>query len=130
MIGALILQAVLIAVNALFASSEIAVISMSEGRLKMLADEGDKRAKKLLTLTKQPSKFLATIQVAITLAGLMGGAFAAENFADPIVDLILSLGASVPRQALHSAVVVLITLVLTYFSIVFGELVPKRLAMK
>lgn len=130
MIGAFILQIVLIAVNALFASSEIAVISMSEGRLKMLAEDGDKRAKKLLALTQQPSKFLATIQVAITLAGLMGGAFAAENFADPIVDLILSVGVAVPRQALHSAVVVLITLVLTYFSIVFGELVPKRLAMK
>ena len=130
MIGAFILQIVLIAVNALFASSEIAVISMSEARLKILAEEGDRRAKRLMALTRQPAKFLATIQVAITLAGLLGGAFAAENFADPIVDLILSLGASVPRQALHSAVVVLITLVLTYFSIVFGELVPKRLAMK
>ena len=130
MIGALIIQIVLIAVNALFASSEIAVISMSEARLKMLSEEGDKRADRLLNLTKQPAKFLATIQVAITLAGLLGGAFAAENFADPIVDLILSLGVSAPRSALHSAVVFLITLVLTYFSIVFGELVPKRLAMK
>ena len=130
MIGALILQAVLIAVNALFASSEIAVISMSEARLKMLSEEGDKRADKLLNLTKQPAKFLATIQVAITLAGLLGGAFAAENFADPIVDLVLSMGVSVPRSAAHSVVVFLITLVLTYFSIVFGELVPKRLAMK
>ena len=130
MIGALILQAVLIAVNALFASSEIAVISMSEARLKMLSEEGDKRAKRLLNLTKQPAKFLATIQVAITLAGLLGGAFAAENFADPIVDLVLSMGVSVPRSAAHSVVVFLITLVLTYFSIVFGELVPKRLAMK
>lgn len=130
MIGAFIIQIVLIAVNALFASSEIAVISMSEARLKILSEEGDKRAGRLLNLTKQPAKFLATIQVAITLAGLLGGAFAAENFADPIVDLILSLGVSAPRTALHSAVVFLITLVLTYFSIVFGELVPKRLAMK
>ena len=130
MIGAFILQMLLIAVNALFASSEIAVISMSETRLKVLADEGDKRAKRLLALTKQPAKFLATIQVAITLAGLLGGAFAAENFADPIVDLLMTFEIGVPRSALHSAVVVLITLVLTYFSIVFGELVPKRLAMK
>ena len=130
MIGAFIIQIVLIAVNALFASSEIAVISMSEARLKILSEEGDKRAGRLLNLTRQPAKFLATIQVAITLAGLLGGAFAAENFADPIVDLILSLGVSAPRTALHSAVVFLITLVLTYFSIVFGELVPKRLAMK
>ena len=130
MIGAFILQIVLIAVNALFASSEIAVISMSEARLKILAEEGDRRAKRLMALTRQPAKFLATIQVAITLAGLLGGAFAAENFADPIVDLLLGLNIQVPRSAVHSAVVVLITLVLTYFSIVFGELVPKRLAMK
>lgn len=96
MIGAFIIQIVLIAVNALFASSEIAVISMSEARLKILSEEGDKRAGRLLNLTRQPAKFLATIQVAITLAGLLGGAFAAENFADPIVDLILSLGVSAP----------------------------------
>ena len=120
MIGALILQAVLIAVNALFASSEIAVISMSEGRLKMLAEEGDKRAKKLLSLTEQPSKFLATIQVAITLAGLMGGAFASDHFAAPIVDLILSTGVAIPRSARHSAAGGVCPLVLPHFSIVVG----------
>lgn len=130
MIGAFILQIVLIAVNALFASSEIAVISMSETRLKVLAEEGDKRAKRLQDLTRQPAKFLATIQVAITLASLLGGAFAAENFADPIVDFLIGLGLQAPRSAVHSVVVILITLVLTYFSIVFGELVPKRVAMK
>ena len=77
MIGAFLLQIILIAVNALFASSEIAVISMSETRLKVLAEDGDKRAERLMALTRQPAKFLATIQVAITLAGLLGGAFAA-----------------------------------------------------
>src|SRR5699024_5344342 len=128
MIGALIIQIVLIAVNALFASSEIAVISMSEARLKMLSEEGDKRAKRLLNLTKQPAKFLATIQVAITLAGLLGGAFAAENFADPIVDLILSLGVSAPRTALHSAGVCVTTLVLTYVRLACGERRPNGLA--
>ena len=130
MIGAFLLQIILIAVNALFASSEIAVISMSETRLKVLAEDGDKRAERLMALTRQPAKFLATIQVAITLAGLLGGAFAAGNFADPIADLLMGLQSAVPRSAVRSAVVVLITLVLTYFSIVFGELVPKRLAMK
>ena len=83
MIGAFIIQIVLIAVNALFASSEIAVISMSEARLKILSEEGDKRAGRLLNLTKQPAKFLATIQVAITLAGLLGGALRPKTSPTP-----------------------------------------------
>ena len=130
MIGALIIQIVLIFINAVFASAEIAVISMNDAKLKKLTQEGDTRAKKLGWLTEQPAKFLSTIQVAITLAGLLGGAFAAENFASPLVDALLSTGLPIHRSVLHSIVVFLITLVLTYFQIVFGELVPKRLAMK
>ncbi|MDO5134937.1 MAG: hemolysin family protein [Eubacteriales bacterium] len=130
MIGAIILQALLIFVNATFASAEIAVISMKDTRLKHLASEGNKNAQKLCTLTEQPAKFLATIQVAITLAGLLGGAFAADNFAEPLADYLLSLGIPVPRTVVHSVVLVLVTLLLTYFSLVFGELVPKRIAMK
>ena len=83
MIGAVILQVVLIALNAVFASAEIAVISMNEMKLKMLTEQGDKRAGKLSRLTKEPARFLATIQVAITLAGFLGSAFAADNFAGP-----------------------------------------------
>lgn len=83
MIGALLLQVVLIFLNATFASAEIAVISMNETRLRKLTADGDKRAVKLSALTEQPARFLATIQVAITLAGLLGSAFAAENFAGP-----------------------------------------------
>lgn len=130
MFGAILLQIVLIFGNAVFACAEIAVISMNDAKLKHLTQEGNKSAKKLLSLTEQPAKFLATIQVAITLAGLLSGAFAAENFAGPLVELLLSLGVSVPRTVLHSAAVIFISLILTFFSIVFGELVPKRLAMK
>ena len=92
MIGAIILQIVLIALNAVFAAAEIAVISMNDAKLKRLVAEGDRRAARLAVLTEQPSRFLATIQVAITLAGLLSGAFAADNFADPLVELLVGIG--------------------------------------
>lgn len=130
MTEAFILQIILIFFNAIFASAEIAVISMSEAKLRHLTSEGNKKAKKLMILTQQPARFLATIQVAITLAGLLGSAFAADSFAKPLVELLLSSGVPIPRQALNSAAVVLITLILSYFSLIFGELVPKRIAMK
>ena len=119
----LLLQVVLIALNAVFACAEIAVLSVNEMKLSKMAAEGDRRAKRLSKLTAQPAKFLATIQVAITLAGFLGSAFAAENFSDPLVDWLVSLGVTVPRGTLNTIAVILITLV-------FGELVPKRIAMK
>ena len=95
-----------------------------------MADQGDKRAKHLFRLTREPAKFLATIQVAITLSGFLGSAFAADNFSDPLVDWVINLGITVPRATLDTIAVVLITLILSYFTLVFGELVPKRVAMK
>ena len=95
-----------------------------------MADQGDKRAKRLFRLTREPAKFLATIQVAITLSGFLGSAFAADGFSEPLVDWILSLGVNIPRSTLDSIAVVVITLILSYFTLVFGELVPKRVAMK
>ena len=130
MIGAIILQIVLIFLNAVFASAEIAVISTNEAKLEKQSEEGDKKAKRLLSLTKNPSKFLSTIQVAITLAGLLGSAYAADNFADPLVKWLVGLGVGISESTLNSICVFVITLILSYFSIVFGELVPKRLAMK
>ena len=130
MIGAVILQIVLIFLNAVFASAEIAVISTNEAKLEKLSEEGDKKAKRLLSLTKNPSKFLSTIQVAITLAGLLGSAYAADNFAEPLVKWLVGLGIGISESTLNSICVFVITLILSYFSIVFGELVPKRLAMK
>ena len=82
----IILQVVLIALNAVFACAEIAVISMNDAKLAKLAADGDKRAMKLAVLTNQPARFLATIQVAITLSGFLGSAFAAENFSDVLVN--------------------------------------------
>ena len=95
-----------------------------------MADQGDKRAKRLFRLTREPAKFLATIQVAITLSGFLGSAFAADNFSDPLVDWVINLGITVPRATPDTIAVVLITLILSYFTLVFGELVPKRVAMK
>ena len=130
MTGAIILQIVLISLNAIFASAEIAVISMNDNKLKRMAEGGDKRAVYLVALTDQPAKFLATIQVAITLAGLMGSAFAADNFAEPLVGLLIGMGVGIPEKVLNSAAVIIITLILAYFNLVFGELVPKRIGMK
>ncbi len=129
----LLLQAFLIFLNAVFACAEIAVISMNDMRITQLAAAGDKRAKKLAKLTEQPSGFLATIQVTITLSGFLGSAFAADNFAGPLVNWILSLGVKIPENmlgVLNTAAVILITLILSYVTLVLGELVPKRLAMK
>lgn len=130
MIGAILLQVVLIFLNAIFACAEIAVISMSEAKLKYLKSHGSTAARKLLELTDQPAKFLSTIQVAITLAGLLGSAFAAENFATPISNMLVAAGVSIPEKMLKTIMLFVITIILAYFNLVFGELVPKRIAMK
>ena len=129
-IGPILLQVVLIALNAVFASAEIAVISMNDTKLQKMAKEGDARAKRLVRLTEQPTKFLSTIQVAITLAGLLGSAFAAENFAGALVTAVQETGVGISAAVLETLAVFIITLVLAYFNLVFGELVPKRVGMK
>lgn len=127
----LLLQLILIGLNAVFACAEIAVINIGETKLAKLASEGDKRAKRLVRLTKEPSRFLATIQVAITLAGFLGSAFAAENFSDRLVEWVVGLGLTAFSPAtLDTIAVILITLVLSYITLIFGELVPKRIAMR
>ncbi|MBQ8340954.1 MAG: HlyC/CorC family transporter [Clostridia bacterium] len=122
----ILLQIFLIALNAIFACAEIAVISTNQTKLEQMAERGDKRAKRLLKLTAQPARFLATIQVAITLSGFLGSAFAADNFADPLVIWMWGHGVKIPE----AVVVILITIVLSFFTLIFGELVPKRLAQR
>ena len=128
--NAIILLVILIGLNAMFAATEIAVISMNDVKLRKMADDGDKRAKRLVSLTVQPAKFLATIQVAITLANLLQSAVAAESFADVIVAKFIAMGVTISPMILKVVSVVVITLILAYFTLVFGELVPKRVAMK
>lgn len=130
-IGALLLiQVILIALNAVFASAELAVLSVNETKLERLAGQGNKKAKRLYKLTREPAKFLSTIQIAITLSGFLGSAFAADGFSDPLVDLLLGWGIPLSRETLDTIAVVIITLILSYFTLIFGELVPKRIAMK
>lgn len=126
----LLLQFFLIALNAVFACAEIAVISMNDNKLVKMAAAGDKRAIRLARLTSQPARFLATIQVAITLSGFLGSAFAADNFSDRLVAWLLQVGVAIPEKTLDTLAVVLITIVLSFFTLVFGELVPKRVAMR
>ena len=130
MIMQILLQIILILLNAVFACAEIAIISMNDNKLASMAANGDKRAIRLARLTSQPARFLATIQVAITLSGFLGSAFAADNFSDTLVDWLVSIGVSLPAKTLDTISVILITLLLSYFTLVFGELVPKRIAMK
>lgn len=128
----LLLQLILILLNAFFAATEIALISINEKKVRALADDGDKKAKKMLRIIEEPTKFLSTIQIGITLAGFLGSAFAADNFAESLTAaLVRSFG--IPTKyvgAVDTASVILITLILSYFTLVLGELVPKRIAMK
>lgn len=124
-----IVLAILILVNAFFAATEIAFISINDAKIEKQAKEGNKKAKQIRKMLKEPSKFLATIQIGITLAGFLSSAFAADAFADdlaPALENLIPLGISVWK----SISIVIITMILSYFSLVFGELVPKRLAMR
>lgn len=126
----LLLQLVLIFINAIFACAEIAVLSSNENRLESMKKSGNKKAGKILYLMEEPSRFLSTIQVGITFAGFLASAFAADNFSDTLVDFVVELGVRINPATLDTLAVILITVVLSYFTLVFGELVPKRIAMK
>ena len=128
--GSIILQIVLIAINAIFACVVIAVVSVNDTKLEKMVSDGNKKAMRLQKLTSQPSRFLATIQVAITLSGFLGSAFAADNFSEPLVAWLVSIGTPIPEKTLDTIAVVLITLILSYVTLIFGELVPKRVAMQ
>ncbi len=128
----ILLQIILILLNAFFAATEIAVISLNEKKMKARADDGDKKAAKLFEMIKEPTKFLSTIQIGITLAGFLGSAFAADNFAESLSNFVVEkFNISVlSPETVNTIAVVVITLVLSFFTLVLGELVPKRLAMR
>ena len=129
-VSLLLIQIILIALNAVFASAELAVLSVNESKINRLAEHGSKKARRLRKLLKEPAKFLSTIQIAITLSGFLGSAFAADGFSDPLVDWLVGLGVTLSPNTLDTLSVIFITLVLSYFTLIFGELVPKRIAMK
>lgn len=125
----IIVLAILILINAFFAATEIAFISLNDAKIEKQAKEGNKKAKQIKKMLREPSKFLATIQIGITLAGFLSSAFAADAFADdlaPMLQNLIPLGLT----AWRNISIILITIILSYFSLIFGELVPKRLAMR
>lgn len=124
----IILLIFLILTNAFFAMCEIAVISFNDNKLKKLASNGDKKAKSLLRMLEEPSKFFATIQVGVTISGFLTSAVAADTFADYFVQLFINTG--INPSTLRAISLVVITLLMSYISLIFGELVPKRLAMQ
>lgn len=131
-VNQLLLQLVLILLNAFFAATEIAVISLNEKRVKARAEDGDKKAVKMLRMIEEPTRFLSTIQIGITLAGFLGSAFAADNFAERLAGFVIQTF-QIPEaytRAINTAAVVVITIILSFFTLVLGELVPKRVAMR
>ena len=128
----ILVNIVLIFINAFFASSEIAVISLNKTKLRFMAEDGDKVAKRLLKLAETPTGFLSTIQIGITLAGFLNSAFAADNFASVIADGVYNCWGwtALSYNTWNTIAVILVTIVLSYFTLILGELVPKRLAMQ
>jgi putative hemolysin len=122
----LLLIIILIAINAFFAGAEMAVVSVNQNKLKKVLDNGDKRAKILKKLTKQPTRFLSTIQVAITLAGFLSSATAGSQLSIYVVRLFALIGIRMSE----TLAMVLVTLILSYFNLIFGELYPKKIALK
>ncbi len=121
---------ILILINAFFAATEIAFISLNDAKIELQAKEGNKKAKIIQKMLKNPSKFLATIQIGVTLAGFLSSAFASDAFADKLAPAFNKLIPSVSLATWRSVSIIVVTIILSYFTLVFGELVPKRLAMK
>lgn len=130
MISQLIILVILIALNAFFAAAEIAFISLNDAKIEKQAKEGNKRAKQIEKMIKSPSKFLATIQIGITLAGFLSSAFASDAFAEKLAPVLYEIMPFISLGVWKSISIIIITIILSFFTLVFGELVPKRFAMK
>ena len=128
--GNIILLIILILLNAFFAAAEIAFISLNDAKIDLMAKEGNKKAKRIKKMLENPSKFLATIQIGITLAGFLSSAFASETFASSLAPILNSWFPNLSVATWNNIAIVLITIILSYFTLIFGELVPKRIAMK
>lgn len=121
---------ILILLNAFFAAAEIAFISLNDAKIDLQAKQGNKKAKKIKEMLVNPSKFLATIQIGITLAGFLSSAFASETFASELAPILNRWIPAISLTAWNNIAIIVITIILSYFTLIFGELVPKRLAMK
>ena len=120
----LVLLLVLILINGFFAAAEIAVITLNDNKIKKMAEDGNKNAARILRLTENSSRFLSTIQIGVTLAGFLSSASAAQSFAPQLTAAILSAAPNLPHSVVDGVSTFLVTLLLSYFSLVLGELVP------
>jgi len=130
MIYQLTILIILIGLNAYFAATEIAYISLNDAKISKLAKEGNKKASQIEKMLKNPSKFLATIQIGITFAGFLSSAFASDAFADDLAPILNNIFPVLSQEIWRGISIVIITIILSFFTLVLGELVPKRLAMK
>ena len=130
MILQIVILWILILINAFFAASEIAFISLNDAKVAKQAKSGNKEAKQILKMLENPSKFLATIQIGITLAGFLSSAFASDAFAKKLAPILNSIIPAISITIWQNISIIIITIILSFFTLVFGELVPKRLAMK
>ncbi len=130
MVSQIVILGILILLNAYFAATEIAYISLNDAKVSKQAKEGNKKARQIEDMLKNPSKFLATIQIGITLAGFLSSAFASDAFADELAPILNRLFPIINQDIWKAVSIVIITIILSFFTLVFGELVPKRLAMK
>jgi len=130
LITRILLLIVLVLLNAFFSGAEIALISLNDKLIKKQAEEGDKKAKQLHAFLSEPGRFLATIQIGITFAGFLASAFATESFVDDLVAVVMKTGLPIAEAVIRNISLIIITVVLSYFTLVFGELIPKRVAMQ
>ena len=129
-LASIIILGVLILLSGAFSATEIALSSASRTKVKMLADSGDKKAKQLWDAIEDPTGFFATTQLYITFIAFFAGAYAASSFSDPLTAWILGFGLPLSTSLIEPVVFILVTFILTYFMLVFGELVPKRIALR
>lgn len=127
---AIVILLILIVVNAFFAASEMALVSINDNKLKMMADGGNKKAQSVQRLLSEPSRFLATIQIGITLSGFLASAYSARSFAGSMAAALSRLNLPIDIATLEVVSTAIITIILSYFTLVLGELVPKRLAIQ
>ena len=130
MLVQILILVILILLNAFFAASEIAFISLNDLKIERMEKDGNKRAKQILKMLKNPSQFLATIQIGITLAGFLSSAFASDTFADILAPNLNNIFPAISLGTWKAISIIIITIILSFFTLVFGELVPKRIAMK
>ena len=124
MLTNIIVIILLVMLNAYFAGSKMALVSINDNKIRLMADAGDKKAASVKKLLDEPGKFLSTIQIGITLAGFLSSAFASDAFADKLAAWVLSLGVPVSYNVIKHVSMIAITLILSYFTLVFGELLP------